>query len=72
MVRRHPTDDWTIGGQAWDFLYADETERGVVIVPQEKAEQVIRMLPGFKDKDDLRVADVEAGMDIIETVKRHP
>lgn len=55
-----------------DHLYADETEKGLVVVPQEKAKEVVRMLPGFKDKDDLRVADVEAGMGIFETVKRHP
>ena len=55
-----------------DFVYTDETERGVVIIPQEKAEEVVQILPGFKDRDDLRVADVQTGMSIIETVKRHP
>ena len=55
-----------------DLLYADEIERGVVIIPQEKAEQVVQMLPGFKDTDDLRVADVQAGMSINETIRRNP
>ena len=55
-----------------DFLYADETERGVVVIPQEKAEQVVQMLPGFKGTDDLRVADVQAGMSITETIRRNP
>ena len=55
-----------------DFLYADETERGVVVIPHEKAEQVILMLPGFKDTDDLRVADVQAGMSVTDIIRRNP
>lgn len=53
-----------------DYVFADETERGIVVIPQEKAEQVVQLLPGFKDRDDLRVADVQAGMSISESNKR--
>ena len=55
-----------------DLLFADETERGAVIVPQDKAEQVTKMLPAFKDRDDKRVADVQNGMSMTETAKRNP
>ena len=55
-----------------DFLFVDETERGVVVLPQDRAEEVVTMLPAFKDKDDKRVADVEAGISLTETVKRNP
>lgn len=55
-----------------DFLFADEVERGVVVVPKGVAEEVVRVLPMFKDSDDIRVRDVQAGKGILETVKAWP
>ena len=55
-----------------DYLFADETKRGAVVIPQEKDEQVVHLLPEFKEKDDRPVADVQAGMSIVEVIKRHP
>lgn len=55
--------------RAGDYAYVDEGERGVVVVPKEMAGEVVRMLVGFKDRDDRRVAGVKAGMSVIDADK---
>ncbi|KAK5119785.1 hypothetical protein LTR85_007361 [Meristemomyces frigidus] len=54
-----------------DILCADEGERGCVVIPREKLEELMAMLPGLKEADDRCVADVQAGVDVTEAFKRH-
>lgn len=54
-----------------DILCADESERGCVVVPREKLEELMAMLPGLKEADDRCVADVQAGVDVTEAFRRH-
>jgi len=54
-----------------DILCADEGERGCVVIPRRKLEELVNMLPGLKEADDKCVADVQAGVDVNETFRRH-
>ena len=63
-----------IGGlevHAGDIMCADEGERGAVVIPQDRLEEVMAMLPGLKEADDKCVADVQAGVDVNEAFRRH-
>jgi regulator of RNase E activity RraA len=63
-----------IGGlevKAGDLLCADEGERGLVVIPQEKVEELMSILPGLKEADERCVADVQAGVEVSETFRRH-
>lgn len=54
-----------------DVLCADEGERGCVVIPREKLDELMTMLPALKETDDRCVADVQAGVDVTETFRRH-
>ena len=63
-----------IGGvtvNAGDVVCADEGEGGCVVIPREKVEDVVAMLPKLKEIDDKCVADVQAGVDVTTTFRRH-
>lgn len=44
---------------------------GVVVIPQEKVEQVIEMLPGIVEADERVKEDVVKGMTVHEAFKKH-
>ncbi|OQO13502.1 hypothetical protein B0A48_01731 [Cryoendolithus antarcticus] len=63
-----------VGGlvvNAGDIIVADEAERGITIVPADKLEDVMKLLPGLKEADDNVLKDVNAGIDLTEAFKRH-
>ncbi|WPG98676.1 RraA-like protein [Acrodontium crateriforme] len=63
-----------IGGlevRSGDILCADENERGVVVIPQDKLDELMAILPALKATDDKCVADVQAGVDVNEVFRRH-
>lgn len=57
--------------QPGDVLFADPAERGIVVIPVDKLQSVVELLPGLKEADDRVVADVTAGVDVTEAFKRH-
>ncbi|GAB7350473.1 hypothetical protein MBLNU459_g1070t1 [Dothideomycetes sp. NU459] len=54
-----------------DILFVDSEERGAVVIPQDKLDEVLKMLPGLKAADDAVVADVQMGMNVQEAFKKH-
>ncbi|KAK6436082.1 hypothetical protein LTR95_007734 [Oleoguttula sp. CCFEE 5521] len=63
-----------VGGllvNAGDIMVADEAERGITIIPTDKLEDVMKLLPGLKEADDNVLKDVNAGVDLNEAFKRH-
>ena len=55
-----------------DVLCADEGECVVCVIPREKVEAVMELLPGHKKADDGVLADVQGGMDFKSAIGRHP
>lgn len=55
-----------------DILVADEGEKVVVAIPQEKLDEVLKLLSEQKEADDGLLKDVQGGMDFKTAVKRWP
>ena len=65
----------TIGGLRvcpGDVLCADEGEGVVCVIPRQKLEEVIALLPTLKEADDGLLRDVQNGVDFPTAVKNHP
>lgn len=54
-----------------DILCADAEENGCAIIPREKLEELMAILPALKEADEKCVADVQAGVDVTEAFRRH-
>jgi len=54
-----------------DILCADADENGCVIIPREKLDELMAILPALKEADEKCVADVQAGVDVTEAFRRH-
>ncbi|RMY61486.1 hypothetical protein D0864_12929 [Hortaea werneckii] len=54
-----------------DIIVCDEGERGSVVIPLAKLDEVLKLLPGLKEADEKCIADVEGGVDVRETFRRH-
>lgn len=54
-----------------DIAFVDPLERGIVIIPLDKVDALVDMLPAVKAADDAVVADVESGVSVQEAFKRH-
>lgn len=46
-------------------------ERGSVVIPREKLESVLEMMPGIKRADDAVVNDVLSGTNVKEAFQKH-
>lgn len=57
--------------RAGDVVVMEKGERGAVVIPREKLQEAVDMLPGLKEADDNVVKDVQAGVDLSESFKRH-
>ncbi|GAB7365928.1 hypothetical protein MBLNU230_g7256t1 [Neophaeotheca triangularis] len=57
--------------RAGDVLIADQSERGIVVIPQAKLQEVMSLLPSLKEADDKVVADVQNGVAVTEAFRRH-
>ncbi|KAI7267199.1 hypothetical protein KC345_g7990, partial [Hortaea werneckii] len=44
-----------------DIIVCDEGERGSVVIPLAKLDEVLKLLPGLKEADEKCIADVEGG-----------
>lgn len=53
-----------------DLAVHDPTN-GVVIIPQDKVDQVLELLPKLTGADDEAKADVAEGVSVKEAFKRH-
>lgn len=53
-----------------DLVFSD-AKNGVVIIPQDKVEEVVAMLPKLVEADDRVKEDVENGMTVQEAFKKH-
>lgn len=62
-------DVWVRSG---DILCADEEDRVVVAIPQERLRAVIEILPILKEASDGVLADVRNGLGLPEAVLQHP
>ncbi|GAB1733586.1 hypothetical protein NU195Hw_Modified_515t1 [Hortaea werneckii] len=54
-----------------DIIVCDEGERGGVVIPLAKLDEVLKLLPGLKEADEKCIADVEGGVDVREAFRRH-
>ncbi|KAI7607767.1 hypothetical protein KC346_g9938 [Hortaea werneckii] len=54
-----------------DIIVCDEGERGSVVIPLAKLDEVLNLLPGLKEADEKCIADVEGGVDVREAFGRH-
>ncbi|KAI7463359.1 hypothetical protein KC351_g15907 [Hortaea werneckii] len=54
-----------------DIIVCDEGERGSVVIPLAKLDEVLSLLPGLKEADEKCIADVEGGVDVREAFRRH-
>ncbi|KAI6787725.1 hypothetical protein KC366_g18565 [Hortaea werneckii] len=54
-----------------DIIVCDEGERGSVVIPLSKLDEVLNLLPGLKEADEKCIADVGAGVDVREAFRRH-
>lgn len=55
-----------------DIFVADEGESVVSVIPQEKLDEVLALLPVHKEADDGLLKDIQEGMDFKAAIKRHP
>lgn len=55
-----------------DILCADEGEMVVNVIPKEKLDDVLKLLPIQKEADDGLLKDVQNGMSFKEAIARHP
>ncbi|KAL1297344.1 hypothetical protein AAFC00_004889 [Neodothiora populina] len=60
-----------VGVDEGDILFADASERGVVVIPRNRLSELLEMLPAVKAADDAVFADVEAGVSVQEAFRRH-
>lgn len=56
---------------AGDIVMIDPAENGVVVVPLEKVEELLELLPKLVGADEKVIADVEQGVSVEEAFKRH-
>lgn len=42
-----------------------------MVIPQDKLDEVLKMLPGLKAADEAVVVDVQKGVDVQEAFRRH-
>lgn len=56
---------------AGDIVMIDPAENGVVVVPLNKVEELLELLPKLVGADAKVVADVEQGVSVEEAFKRH-
>ncbi|KAF2003714.1 RraA-like protein, partial [Amniculicola lignicola CBS 123094] len=54
-----------------DIVMVDLVERGVVVVPRGRVEEVLGLLPGLVGADERVMGDVEAGVSVREAFARH-
>ncbi|KAI7153534.1 hypothetical protein KC349_g8290 [Hortaea werneckii] len=54
-----------------DIIVCDESERGSVVIPLSKLDEVLKLLPALKEADEKCIADVESGVDVREAFRRH-
>lgn len=57
--------------RAGDILVADEDDRGIVVIPQEKLEEAYKLLPGLKKADDGVLQELLAGVSVTEAFAKH-
>jgi regulator of RNase E activity RraA len=55
-----------------DILVADEGEMACCVIPREKLDGVLELLPVQKEADDGLLEDVKNGMDFNSALKRWP
>jgi regulator of RNase E activity RraA len=53
-----------------DLVFCDRIN-GVVVIPQEKVESVVEMLPGLVEADERVKGDVGKGVEVKEAFRRH-
>ena len=53
-----------------DLIFSDPTN-GVIVIPQDKVSDVIKILPGLVEADDRVKDDVLMGMSVQDAFKRH-
>jgi regulator of RNase E activity RraA len=53
-----------------DIVVADATAKGVVVVPREKLEEVLEMLPESTEMDRLVALDLEAGEELAAAFRK--
>ena len=58
--------------KAGDVLVADEAEGACCIIPRERLDEVMKLLPKHKEADDGLLADVQGGLSFGEAIKRWP
>ncbi|GAB1736936.1 hypothetical protein NU219Hw_g304t1 [Hortaea werneckii] len=54
-----------------DIIICDEGERGSVVIPLSKLDEVLNLLPSLKEADEKCIADVQGGVDVREAFRRH-
>ncbi|KAI7595454.1 hypothetical protein D0869_01822 [Hortaea werneckii] len=54
-----------------DIIVCDEGERGSVVIPLSKLDEVLNLLPGLKEADEKCIKDVESGVEVREAFRRH-
>ena len=62
-----------VGGvdiQPGDIMFCDPVE-GVVVIPQDLLNDVLRLLPALVEADDNVMTDVSAGMTVQEAFAKH-
>lgn len=57
---------------AGDIVVSDEAEGACCVIPKDKLEEVLRLLPKHKEADDGLLADVQGGLGFGEAIKRWP
>lgn len=55
-----------------DIIVADEGEMACCVIPREKLDEVMELLPVQKEADDGLLNDVKNGMDFKTAIKRWP
>ena len=54
-----------------DYAVLDEAEKGIVVIPKEKLEEVAALLPELIKADDAVLRDVQAGIGMKEAFQKH-
>jgi regulator of RNase E activity RraA len=54
-----------------DLVMMDPLENGVVVIPQDKVDDVLELLPKLVAADEKVLRDVEAGVSVAEAFMRH-
>lgn len=67
-----PVKIGTVEVRAGDIMVADEAEGACCVIPRERLDEVMSLLPGHKEADDGLLADVQGGMSFGEAIKRWP